>query len=446
MAEILIVDDEEKICKLLRAELKDAGHAAHSTTQPEEAVELIRKRPPDILITDLRMPGMDGIALLKKTKEMSASTDVIVMTAYAAVETALETMKEGAYDYIVKPFKTDELLLLIHRLEEKRRLEAENQGLRSYLSGGPAQEIIGQSAAIANIRKVIGDLKNSDVAVLIRGESGTGKELVARAIHKNSKRANGPFLALNCAAIPEGLLESELFGYEKGAFTGATRKKPGHFQLANGGTLFLDEIGDLSLPLQAKLLRVLEYGQIRPLGSEKEINVDFRFITATHRSLEDAIASRDFREDLFYRINVFPIHIPPLRERKEDIRELSLHFLSQAGRSGGDLSDAAAEKLEGYPWLGNIRELRNVLERAMIVRPTGRILADDIHLGTVVSTSLSGTNAAEERPDAFNLEEMEKQLIRKAIERARGNKSEAARLLGITRRALYGRLERYGIE
>ncbi len=445
MAEILIVDDEERICKLLQAELKEAGHKARSTTRPKEAIELLRANAPDILITDLRMPEMDGITVLKKSKATSASTDVIVMTAYATIETALETMKAGAYDYIVKPFKIEELLLLVERLEEKRRLEAENRDLRSYLSAGLEEEIIGSSREITEVKRLIAGLRDSEAAILIRGESGTGKELVARAIHKSSKRADGPFIALNCAAIPEGLLESELFGHERGAFTGATQRKLGHFQLADGGTFFLDEIGDLPLSLQAKLLRVLENHRIRPLGSERESEVDIRLISATHRQIEDEIARGNFREDLYYRINVFPISLPPLRERREDIGELSRRFLYRAGRNPNDLSESALGKLTSYPWPGNVRELRNVLERALIIRPEGRIGPEDISLGSGPGGSIR-PGEAEEAPDELNLVAVEKRLIRKALDRANGNKSEAARLLGITRRALYGRLERYGIE
>ena len=441
MAVIFVVDDEEKISRLLQGQLTDAGHKAFGMTRGSEAVERIPQENPDIVITDLRMDELDGIELLKKVKEVSPSTDVVVMTAYATVETALETMKEGAYDYIIKPFTTDELLLLIDRIEEKRRLETENVELRSYLSSTAAQEIIGSSAAIESVKKLIRDVSQSEPPVLIRGESGTGKELVARAIHKTSARADGPFIAINCAAIPETLLESELFGYEKGAFTGANRKKLGHFQLANGGTFFLDEIGDLSAALQSKLLRVLEDHRVRPVGGLKDIEVDIRLVSATNRPLEEDIQSGRFREDLYYRINVFPIFLPPLRERREDIRDIASHFLSQSGRKATDLSESGVRKLRLYHWPGNIRELRNVLERAMIVRPQGDIGEDDILLSPV--TKVSNEDAPIE---GLNLEAMEKHMILKALKITSGNKSEAARLLGITRRALYGRLERYGIE
>jgi len=440
MANILIVDDEAKIGKLLSAELGDEGHRASHTTDPKEALRIVRERQPDILITDLRMEGMDGISLLKKSREVSPGTDVIVMTAYASIETAIETMREGAYDYIIKPFKTEELLLLVSRLEEKRRLQTENQDLRACLSGETGEEIVGSSEAIMAVKRIILGLARSSAAVLIRGESGTGKELVARAIHRASDRASGPFIALNCAAIPDTLLESELFGYERGAFTGATRRKIGRFQLAHRGTLFLDEIGDLPLLLQAKLLRVLENGVIQPLGGEKEVAVDIRLVSATHRALEHEIREKAFREDLYYRLNVFPIALPPLRERREDIPAIAAHFLSAWRRKPSDLSEAARQKLFGYHWPGNIRELRNVLERGTILRPEGSIGADDIRLG-----DLAGQAPAPE-PLTLNLEEIEKRAIQKALAEAGGNKSEAARLLGITRRALYGRLERYGLE
>jgi DNA-binding NtrC family response regulator len=442
MADILIVDDEEKIGKLVSAELGDAGHRTGFTTRPQEALERVKASAPDIVITDLRMEGMDGITLLKRIRDAAPAVDVVVMTAYASVETAIETMREGAYDYIVKPFTTEELLLLVERIEEKRRLETENTDLRSYISGSLDEDIIGASAPMMKVKAVIQGLGGSDAAVLIRGESGTGKELVARAIHRVSRRANGPFIALNCAAIPESLLESELFGYEKGAFTGASRRRIGHFQLADGGTLFLDEIGDLPAALQAKLLRVLEDKRVRPLGGERDHLVDIRLISATHRVLESEIGAGRFREDLFYRLNVFPIMLPPLRERRDDIRDLALHFLAGWNRPAADLGSDALSRLRAYAWPGNIRELRNVLERATILRPSGTITQEDILLGESPSPSPAPAAAA----DTLNLAEVERQVIAEALERAGGNKSEAARLLGITRRALYGRLERYGME
>jgi DNA-binding NtrC family response regulator len=444
MAEIVIVDDEEKIGKLLAAELHDEGHRVTITTRPEEALLLVKKHQPDILVTDLRMEGMDGISLLKQSRSASPGTDVIIMTAYASVDTAITAMREGAYDYITKPFQTEELLLLVSRLEEKRNLQNENRALRSYLSPDSGDAIVGDSPAMEKIRKIIRGLSNSDAAVMVRGESGTGKELIARAIHNTSRRNDGPFVALNCAAIPVNLLESELFGYERGAFTGANRRKIGFFQLADGGTLFLDEIGDLPAQLQAKLLRVLENRTITPLGGEKQLGVDFRLVSATNQPLETAIQNGTFREDLFYRLNVFPVQLPPLRDRREDIPALSRFFLSGWGRPPESLSEGAIGRLVDYSWPGNIRELRNVLERATILCPEGTIGAADILLENALSGKLpeDGDVAA----DTLDLVEIEKRAIHRALAAAGGNKSEAARLLGITRRALYGRLERYGID
>ena len=444
MADIVIVDDEEKIGKLLAAELGDEGHMVFRTTDPKEALVLVGKYKPDVLITDLRMEGMDGIALLQEAKTASPGTDVIVITAYASVETAISAMRAGAYDYLTKPFQTEELLMLVSRLEEKRLLQSENRALRSYLSEQLDEKLVGGSPAMTRIKEIIQGLGRSDATVLIRGESGTGKELVAKAVHKTSRRADGPFIALNCAAIPETLLESELFGYEKGAFTGADRRKIGHFQLAHGGTLFLDEIGDLPMSLQAKLLRVLENKTITPLGGERDVKIDIRLVSATHRQLEMAIRDGGFREDLFYRLNVFPITLPPLRDRRDDVAAISRHFFAGWGRPIDDLTDEALAKLVRHDWPGNIRELRNVLERATIMRPEGSVSAADILLTDAAETGQSA--AAGPPPDTLDLNELEKAAILRALDAAGGNKSEAARLLGITRRALYGRLERYGIE
>jgi DNA-binding NtrC family response regulator len=441
MASIIIVDDEPKISKLLSAELQDAGHDAVGLTSPREALDRVKTDAPDILLTDLRMEEMDGITLLKKSREALPTLDVVVMTAYATVETAIETMKQGAYDYIIKPFTTEELLVVIDRIDTRRRLQTENEALRSYIAGTIDDEIIGSSDAIMRVKALIQNLSQSEAPVLIRGESGTGKELVAKAVHTTSQRAGGPFIAINCAAIPDSLLESELFGYERGAFTGANKKKLGHFQLASKGTLFLDEIGDLPASLQSKLLRVLEDNHVRPLGSEKEVTVDVRLITATNRPLEDDITQGSFREDLYYRVNVFPIELPPLRDRREDISPIASYIFNRMGRDPRNISDEALRKLQLYNWPGNIRELKNVLERAVIVRPAGSVTADDIILGAA-----RPSDKADDGLTSLNLEEMEKHLMEKALRITAGNKSEAARLLGITRRALYGRLERYGME
>jgi DNA-binding NtrC family response regulator len=443
MSDILIVDDEAKIGSLLADEFRDAGYRAESVTSAADALRRIETRPPDVMITDLRMDGTDGVTLLRDVRRRFPSIDVVVMTAYASIETAIETMREGAYDYIMKPFRADEVLMVIARIEEKRRLETENRGLRAVLAGGTGgagDEIVGSSAGIAEVRRLVESLSASDAAVMIRGESGTGKEVVARALHRTSRRAAGPFIAVNCAAIPETLLESELFGYERGAFTGADRAKMGHFRLADRGTLFLDEIGDLPVALQAKLLRILETKSFTPLGGVKETHVDVRIVSATHRAIEEEIGRGTFRQDLFYRLNVFPIAIPPLRLRIDDIRDLARHFLAEWGRAPGDLSDEALARLAAHDWPGNIRELRNVLERAVILRPAGTIAVSDVMIQPAIHAS--GSAPAH---DTLNLEAVERQLIQRALNATAGNKSEAARLLGITRRALYGRMERYGL-
>ena len=443
MAHILIVDDEARIGSLLADDLGDAGHRARAVTSGADAIAAVEKELPDIVITDLRMGEMDGIALLRELRRRFPAVDVVVMTAYASIETAIATMREGAYDYIIKPFRSEEVLLVMARLEEKRRLEGENRGLRQALAGGSAGEIVGSSAAMAEVRRLVQSLARSDAAVMIRGESGTGKEVVARALHRSSGRSAGPFIAVNCAAIPDTLLESELFGYEKGAFTGAVRSKAGHFRIADRGTLFLDEIGDLPAALQAKLLRVLESRSFTPLGGVKEVHVDVRLISATHQVLEDDITSGRFRQDLFYRLNVFPIVIAPLRERREDIADLARHFLADWGRPPVDLGEDALARLAAHDWPGNVRELRNVLERAVILRPQGRIGAADM----MIAPERAGASpSAAAGTGTLNLEEAERELIARALAAAAGNKSEAARLLGITRRALYGRLERYGME
>jgi len=441
MADILIVDDEARIGTLLADEFRDAGHRAAAVTSAADALQRIEEMPPDIVITDLRMDGMDGVSLLREIRRRFPGVDTVVMTAYASIETAIQTMREGAYDYIIKPFRADEVLLVVARLEEKRRLEVENRGLRAVLARGATDEIVGTSAAIAEVRRLVASLSQSDAAVMIRGESGTGKEVVARTLHRTSRRSTGPFIAVNCAAIPETLLESELFGFEKGAFTGADRNKMGQFRLADHGTLFLDEIGDIPPSLQAKLLRVLETQSFTALGAVKETRVDVRLISATHRPLEDEIARGGFRQDLFYRLNVFPIAIAPLRHRRDDIRPLARRILADWGRAPDDLGADALARLLAHDWPGNVRELRNVLERAVILRPGGRIGAGDVMIQPVPATP-----GAASAPDTLNLEQVERQLIARALAATAGNKSEAARLLGITRRALYGRMERYELE
>ncbi len=451
MTRILIVDDERKITELLVERIAEEGMDASAAASAEEALPAIERGETDVVLCDLRLAGMDGIELLRRTKKASPDTDVVIMTAYASAETAVEAMRQGAYEYLIKPFQMDEVVMLLRRIIERRDLVSENAALRDKLSSRAATgRIIGDSSAIRAVRDLIGLVAPADTPVLILGESGTGKELVAAEIHARSSRAKGPFVVLNCAAVPETLLEAELFGHEKGAFTGAAQRKPGQFKLAEGGTLFMDEIGEAPLAIQAKLLRAIELKQFLPLGSAKPVTVDVRIIAATNREIEAFVREGRFREDLFYRLNVFPIRIPPLRDRKEDIVPIAEHFLREwkgAGRGGPAVpalgADAAA-KLRSYPWPGNVRELRNVLERATILAGGGSVTAAHI----MIEGGGPGRGSAEERLRSLigemDLPAIEKRLVELVLEAAGGNKSRAAATLGITRRALYGRLERFG--
>jgi len=444
MSRILIVDDELKITKLLSDRISQEGHDVTTCTSAEDALPYIEQGDAEIVLCDLRLGGMDGLELLRKTKKMSPSTDFVIMTAYASASTAVEAMREGAYEYLIKPFQMDEVLLLLKRIQERRDLVSENLALRERIFvTSTARRIVGESGAIRSIRDMITKVAPTDAPVLVQGESGTGKELVAAEIHRNSSRAKNPFIVINCAAVPETLLEAELFGFERGAFTGAVQRKPGQFKLADNGTIFLDEIGDLPLSLQAKLLRAIENGEFLPLGSSRPVRVDIRIIAATNQDLEKLARDGLFREDLFYRLNVFPIKIPPLRERKEDILPIAENVLKEWNVPLVALSEEVLIKLKEYSWPGNIRELRNILERAVILAASGPISPGHI---TISETAPSGS------PDVTlkaivgerTLPEIEKALIQMALEKVGGNKSRAAELLGITRRTLYGRLERFG--
>jgi two-component system response regulator HydG len=440
MARILVVDDEPKMCVLLEGQLRDAGHVARSAGSGEEALAALRKQGADVLLTDLKMEGMDGLALLARAKELDPDLDVVIMTAYATTETAVEAMRRGAFDYILKPFKTDELLLLVRRIEEKRRLSQENRDLRRYLSrtDPDRRRLVGSGPAMGEVLDLVEKVAPAETTVLIQGESGTGKELAARAIHAASRRADGPFIAINCSAIPETLQEGELFGYEKGAFTGAERRKLGHFALAAGGTLFLDEVGEISPALQVKLLRALEEKQVQPLGSVRPVEVDTRVVAATNRDLGTMVREGSYREDLYYRLNVFPIRMPPLRARLDDLEELVSHFLRRLGFHDAEPGAEVIARLRAYPWPGNVRELRNVIERATIL--AGREPLGPQHL-------VFGGGTGEGRPpflgDDLDLHRMEGAFLAEALARAGGNKSRAAEMLGITRRALYSRLEKH---
>jgi DNA-binding NtrC family response regulator len=442
MSRVLIIDDEEKITRILKEAIASEGYDIDTCPGAEEALPLIEKGNIDIILCDLRLGGMDGLELLRRSGELSPGTDFVMMTAYASSKTAVEAMRLGAYEYLVKPFQIDEVTLLLRRISERRELMIENIALKEKISSKGGGRILGDSKGIRSVLDLIGKVAPTTTPVLITGESGTGKELVAVEIHSRSSRASKPFIIINCAAVPDNLLEAELFGHEKGAFTGAVQKKPGQFRLAHGGSLFLDEIGEMPLALQAKLLRAIENGEFIPLGGTRPVNVDVRIITATNRDLETLAATGGFRQDLFYRLNVFPIQISPLRSRKEDILPIARAFLS--GRASSDeISGEVIEALEGYSWPGNVRELRNVLERAVILSGGDPVEREHILIpGERPNPDGDGLAALIGKK---SLEEIEKSLIEMALEKAGGNKSKAAELLGITRRTLYSRMEKYGL-
>ena len=450
MAKILIVDDEERIGFLLSETLNDLGHRTVYDTDGGRALERLSAAPFDLVITDLRMEPVDGMQIVQAVAGIDG-TDVVVLTAHGSTGSAVAAMKAGAIDYLQKPLDLDEMTMWVGRWAKGRRLEARAERLSEDLAAEKDDEFIGASDAVMQLRSLIERVARTDATVLIIGESGTGKELVARAIHKESKRAEKPFVATNCAALTETLLESELFGHEKGAFTGAYKQRIGRFELAEGGTLFLDEIGEISGGFQAKLLRALEQHEIVRVGAAEPIHVDVRVVAATNKNLEEEVRASRFREDLFFRLNVFPITVPPLRDRVADIVPLAEHFLEKLRYSTALLSPDAKTALEGYRWPGNIRELRNIMERATILAAGGPIDAE--HFGflpgletrTPSSSPVAATDAPS-TPSPTGLEDMEKQMIVDALRSAGGNKSVAARKLQITRRVLYTKLKKYGLE
>lgn len=438
---ILIVDNEEKFCKVVKAALELEKIAAEYVTSGEAALNWLNKHTTEIVVTDLRMEGMDGLELLRRIKAQFAAIEVVMMTAFATQKTAVTALKEGAFDYLIKPFEMDELVLRIRRIIRQKKILQENRQLRSSAPEPFSfSEIVGRSEKMRRVYQLIRKAADSDSTVLIRGESGTGKDLVAQVLHASSPRKEKPFVAINCAALPENLLESELFGYEKGAFTGATQRKLGKFEAAQGGTIFLDEIGDMSLTTQAKLLRTLENKEIFRLGGNEKIHINTRVIAATHQNLEKMVGEKEFRQDLFYRLNVFPITIPPLREHKEDIPELVNHFLKSTNLVGVDRN--ALTRLIEYDWPGNVRELQNVIERASILADT---IINEADLPPLSPPSAPDSYQFQIPEQGFQLDEFEKFLVLQALEKASGNKTRAANLLGITRRRLYSIMERYGI-
>lgn len=448
---ILIVDDEPGMREFLEIMLEKEGYTVETTADGRKAVEKIESKPFDLAIVDIQMPVMNGIEVLKRINEKKTDTTAIMITAFASHETAIEAMKLGAYDYITKPFKIDEIKLVIRKALEKRRLERENSRLRKELETKYGLgNIIGRSPTILKVFDLIKRVSELKVNILVTGESGTGKELVARAIHYTGIRQQGPFVPVNCGAIPETLMESELFGYRRGAFTGAARDKKGLFEEADGGTIFLDEIADLPIHLQVKLLRVLEDKTVRPLGSTEPIPIDVRVIAATNKNLEEEVTRGRFREDLFYRLNVIKIVLPPLRERREDISPLALHFIDKYSREMEKdirgISPKALEVLESYHYPGNVRELENIIARCVALETSNVIRRETLPqpVGEVNSIDIESSLSSTTSLDSL-LNDIEKKMIEKSLRSTDGNKTEAAKLLGITLRSLRYRLAKHGL-
>jgi len=438
---ILVVDDEWAMQEALRDWLKEDGYEVGLASSGEEAIVKAKQKNWEVILLDLKMPGMDGLEALKRLKEVNPEAEILMMTAYATVDTAVQAMKEGAFDYLVKPFDPDEVQMQIKKIVQHKDLVLENLLLRKTLEEKfQYDEIIGKSDAMQEIFGMISRVAPTDSTVLITGESGTGKELIAQAIHANSQRSYMPFIAISCGALPDTLLESELFGYEKGAFTGAIHAKRGRFEMADGGTLFLDEIGDISLKTQVGLLRVLQQKEISRLGSEKTTKVDVRILAATNRDLKQAIQEERFREDLYYRLNVISIHIPPLRERTEDIPLLVETFVrkfcAEMNKEEKKVGPSALKILMDYDWPGNVRELENVIERALVIGQGREILPDDLPFS-------KGVLRPTELPKSLKL--MEKIHIERILKENDWNISKAARELEIDRQTLYNKMQKYEI-
>jgi two-component system response regulator PilR (NtrC family) len=453
-ARILVVDDEAGLREMLQVLLKRHGDEVEVAEGQKRAVELLHTRPLfDVVITDLSMPDGSGMGVLSATRKLDESTQVIMITAYATTAQAVQAMREGAYDYIKKPFKNDELLAIVEKAAEKRAIIDQNRALRRRVQEGfRAGDIVGKSPAMQRTMRLVERVASAPSSVLITGESGTGKELIARALHQGGDRANKPFVAVNCAALPEPLLESELFGHEKGAFTGADSKKEGLFRAAGGGTLFLDEVGELPLTLQVKLLRVLQERTLRPVGGHEEIPVHCRVLAATNRDVQRDVDQGRFREDLYYRINVINLHLPPLRERPEDIPLLAEHFLSKHSAVQNkrlSFSPEAMRWLVGRNYRGNVRELENLVERAVTLALSNRVELSDLDYDPSAQQGVPRILPIEIPEHGFDLDgylgEIEKRILLAALDKAHGVRKEAAKLIGMTFRSLRYRLAKYGL-
>jgi DNA-binding NtrC family response regulator len=458
-ARILVVDDEPEMVENLTRLLRRAGYRLLGTTDAERALALLESERPDLLLTDLKMPGIDGLELIRRARELDPTLPVIVITAFASIDSAVAAIKAGAFDYLPKTFSLDELTVVVERALRQRALGVENQNLRAQLAAALGLEnVIGQSPAMAQVFELVKKAARSEANILILGDSGTGKELIARAVHANSPRAAHAFIPVDCASLPENLLESELFGHEKGAFTGAVRTKPGLMEMADGGTLFLDEIGELPLGLQSKLLRALQERQIRRVGGTGLVDVNTRVVSATNRNIREAIAKGEFREELYYRINVIEIRLPPLRERVGDVPLLVHAFLKRYGQGRVTACDGSAMAvLEAYRWPGNVRELQNVVERACALADGGTLTLDDLpdHVRDGGQRPVGGPAPPDARLDAGSLPlkdakeqwmgVLEASYLRELLERHHGNISAAAKDAGIDRKTFHRLVTKHGI-
>lgn len=449
MKKILLIDDDINLCKVTAFQLKEAGYEVFTSHSGKEGLENFKQQSKDVVITDLILGDIDGIDVLEKLKKMDPDVSVIIITAYGTIENAIRACKKGADDYVTKPFSIDQLTFSIEKTLNFKKLAEENVYLQKQLfEKYRFDNIVGSSTRMQEVYELISKVSGSDATILIQGESGTGKELIARAIHYNSPRHKAKLIVVNCASIPDNLLESELFGYEKGAFTGAMKQRIGKFEQANNGTIFLDEVGDLNIDLQAKILRVLQDKQIERIGGKRAIQLDLRFIAATNQDLEEKVKRKEFREDLYYRLNVITIKLPPLRERKEDIPLLVEHFLSKYKKGKSFKIDPQVINIfADYNWPGNIRELENVIERATVLADGDTITLEDLPPPLLEISSLK---KAPKTPlyhmEDLSLEEIERRAIISALERSRGNKSKAAKMLKIPRHVLLYRLKKYKID
>jgi DNA-binding NtrC family response regulator len=449
---ILIVDDDSSVRRVLQMQLSEAGYEVELAATGGGAHRILVERRPKLVITDLRMPDLDGIELLRRIAEDEIQTTVIIVTAFGTIETAVQAMRLGAYDYITKPIDYEALLLAVHRAMERQDLIDEVRNLRSALDRRYGFEnIIGSSKSLLRVLEMASRVAQHDTTVLINGETGTGKELLARAIHHNSRRRNQPFVTINCGAIPKDLIESELFGFSRGAFSGAHASKPGKIEMADGGTLFLDEVGELPLEAQVKLLRLIQHGEIERVGATATKTINVRIVAATHRNLSAMVEDGAFREDLFYRLAVVPLSLPPLRERKEDIPELVEQLFHKAKERHGMQSVRVAPSVTahftGYRWPGNIRELENVIERILVLSNNEQITENDLpdELRAAIDGQPKSSLLLEMPEDGISLEAIERELLLRALEKFKGNQTQAARYLDISRRTFIYRMEKHGL-